>query len=105
MKYILGISAYYHDSACCLIRNGEILNAAQEERFSRIKNDSAFPSKSIKWILNKNNLSLKDISAYVFYEKPFLKFERIIESYTALAPKGFRSFKAFIPEWITKKFF
>tara|TARA_B100000963_G_scaffold357012_1_gene378295 strand:- start:1895 stop:3670 length:1776 start_codon:yes stop_codon:yes gene_type:complete len=105
MSYILGISAYYHDSACCLIYNGKIINAVQEERFSRIKNDSSFPKESIKWILLNNNIFLKDISSFVFYEKPFLKFERIIESYTAFAPKGFKSFSTFIPEWITKKIF
>ena len=105
MTYVIGISAYYHDSACALIKNGEIISAVQEERFTRKKHDSSFPLNSIKWILKENCISIKDIKYIVFYEKPFLKFERIIESYMALSPFGIRSFLHFIPEWITKKIF
>ena len=102
MTYVIGISAYYHDSACALIKNGEIISAVQEERFTRKKHDSSFPLNSIKWILKENSISIKDIKYIVFYEKPFLKFERIIESYMALSPFGIRSFLHFVPEWITK---
>ena len=105
MSLIIGISAYYHDSACCLLKDGEILSAVQEERFSRIKNDAVFPNLSLKWILKNNQIKIDDIDAFVFYEKPFLKFERIIESYTALAPFSYKSYLKFIPDWITNKIF
>ena len=103
--YILGISCYYHDSAVCLIRNGEIINAIQEERLTRIKHDNKFPKNSIIEILKKNNLSLSQIDKIVFYEKPFLKFERLIETYLSFAPKGISSFLKVIPIWIKDKIF
>lgn len=101
--YILGISAYYHDSAAALIRNGEILAAVQEERFTRRKQDSAFPSHSIRYCLNHAGISLNDLEAVVFYDKPFLKFERLLETYYAFAPKGLSSFMSAIPVWIKEK--
>ncbi len=103
--YILGISAFYHDSAACLIKNGKIICAIQEERFTRIKHDPSFPTKSIKYCINKENISIKDISNIVFYEKPFLKFERLLETYLAFAPKGFLSFSKAMPVWIKDKLF
>ena len=83
---IIGLSCFYHDSAACLLDNGVITEAVQEERFTRIKHDSNFPLHSIKYILNKYNLSLDEIDYVVFYEKPFLKFERLLETYVAKAP-------------------
>ncbi len=102
---ILGISCYYHDSSAALLVNGEIKSAVQEERFSRIKNDSSFPLNSIKFILKENNLGLNEIDHIVFYEKPFLKFTRLLETYLANAPFGFNSFKRAIPIWIKEKLF
>lgn len=103
--YIIGISAYYHDSAACLIHKGEILSAAQEERFTRKKNDSDFPIHTIKWLLQSHQLTWDDIDAIVFYEKPFISFERIIENFLQYAPKGFANFKQALPLWIKKKLF
>jgi len=103
--YILGISAYYHDSAACLIQDGDIIAAAQEERFTRIKHDSAFPTNAIKYCLTEAKLSPDQIENIVFYEKPFLKFERLLETYLAFAPKGFVSFSKAIPVWIKDKLF
>lgn len=105
MKLILGISAYYHDSAATLIENGEIIAAAQEERFSRIKHDSNFPHKAINFILKYKGISINDLDAIVFYEKPFLHFERLLETYVANAPFGFKSFKTSIPMWVKFKLF
>ena len=105
MSSILGISAFYHDSAACLLIDGEIIAAAQEERFTRIKNDSSFPLNSIKFILNFSKKKLSDIDHIVFYEKPFLKFERILETYLAFAPKGFKSFCTAMPIWLKEKLF
>ena len=105
MKSILGISAFYHDSAAALIVDGKIIAAAQEERFSRIKHDSSFPEKSIEFVLKFANLKLSDVDHIVFYEKPFLKFERLLETYVAFAPRGFRSFLKSIPIWISEKLF
>ena len=105
MKYILGISAFYHDSAVALIGNGEIICAIQEERFSRIKHDAAFPSKSIHYILTKYKLSFSNIDKVVFYDKPFLKFERIVETYIEQAPKGFKTFIKSMPIWMREKLF
>ena len=102
---ILGISCFYHDSAAALIDDGEIINCVQEERFSRIKHDSNFPSNSIKFILEENQLKLNDIDHIVFYEKPFIKFERLIETYLHYVPKGFQSFKNALPIWIKEKLF
>jgi carbamoyltransferase len=103
--YILGISAFYHDSAACLLHNDTIVAAAQEERFSRIKNDSGFPSLSIKFCLQQAEISLSTINYIVFYEKPFLKFERIVETYLSFAPKGLISFWKSMPLWIKEKLF
>lgn len=102
---VLGISAYYHDSAAALIINGEVIAAAQEERFSRIKNDSSFPQKAILYVLSEVGIDPSEIKTIAFYDKPFLKFERLLETYHAFAPKGFRSFKIAIPVWIKEKLF
>ena len=103
--YILGISAFYHDSAACLIKNGEIIAAAQEERFSRKKHDSSFPNDAIKFCLNFARIDAEVIEHVVFYEKPFMKFERLLETYLAFAPKGFASFAKAMPIWIKDKLF
>ena len=105
MAYILGISAFYHDSAATLVKNGEIISAVQEERFTRIKHDSSFPINSIKFLLKEQNINMSDVNYIVFYEKPFLKFERLLETYLAFAPKGFKSFKMAIPIWLREKLF
>jgi carbamoyltransferase len=102
---IIGISAYYHDAAAALISDGNIIAAAQEERFTRIKSDSSFPIKSIDYCLKEAGLNLTDIDALVFYDKPFLKFERLIETYFFLAPSGFKSFIKSIPTWLKEKLF
>ena len=104
-NFILGISAFYHDSSAALIKDGEIISAVQEERFTRIKHDSSFPKESIKYILNNSNIKLHELNAIVFYEKPFLKFERLLETYIAFAPKGFKSFSASMPIWLREKLF
>jgi len=103
--YILGISAFYHDSAAALINKGEIVAAAQEERFTRIKQDSSFPQNAIKYVLDEAKISLKDVQFIVFYEKPFIKFERLLETYLSEAPKGFTSFRKAIPIWLKEKLF
>ncbi len=102
---ILGISAYYHDSAAALVIDGEIIAAAQEERFTRKKHDPNFPTNAVKYCLDESGLSLKDIDAIVFYDKPLLKFERLLETYYAFAPKGLRSFMTAIPVWLKEKMF
>src|SRR5215470_8127588 len=96
---VLGISAYYHDSAVALIRDGEILAAAQEERFTRKKHDPAFPAQALRFCLEREGLSLADIDAVAFYDKPFLKFERLLETYYAFAPRGLASFLKAMPVW------
>jgi len=103
--YILGISAYYHDSAACLIKNGDIIAAAQEERFTRIKHDLSFPRNAINYCIKEANINANEIENVVFYEKPFLKFERLLETYLAYAPKGFKSFVKAMPLWIKDKLF
>jgi carbamoyltransferase len=103
--YILGISAFYHDSAACLIKNGEIIAAAQEERFTRKKHDASFPHHSINYCIEEAKISASDINHIVFYEKPFIKFERLLETYLAFAPKGFLSFAKAMPMWIKDKLF
>jgi carbamoyltransferase len=103
--YILGVSAFYHDSAACLLKDGEIIAAAQEERFTRKKHDSGFPSNAIKYCLEEAKISANQIDNVVFYEKPFVKFERLLETYLAFAPKGFRSFAKAMPVWIKDKLF
>ena len=105
MTYILGISAFYHDSAATLVKNGEIISAVQEERFTRVKHDSSFPINSIKFLIKEQNIKISDVNYIVFYEKPFLKFERLLETYLAFAPKGFKSFKIAIPIWLREKLF
>ena len=101
--YILGISSYYHDSAACLLKNGKIIAAAQEERFSRKKHDQNFPSNAIKYCLSEAGINSSDLETVAFYDKPFLKFERILETYLAFAPRGLSSFLKAIPLWIKKK--
>ena len=102
---ILGISALYHDSAAALLRDGEIVAAAQEERFTRLKHDARFPTHAIRYCLDEANATVDDLEAIVFYEKPFLKFERLLETYLSTAPYGFRSFQAAVPIWIKEKLF
>ncbi len=103
--YILGLSGYYHDSAACLLKDGVIVAAAQEERFSRKKNDATFPLESIKFCLELECIDASKVDYVVFYEKPFLKFERLLETYFAIAPKGFYSFLISMPIWIKEKLF
>ena len=102
---ILGLSAYYHDSAAALIQNGCILAAAQEERFTRIKHDARFPINAIGYCLSEARISPKEIDYVVFYDKPFLKFERLLETYLAFAPRGFNSFRKAVPLWLKEKLF
>src|SRR6056300_1861633 len=103
--YILGISAFYHDSAACLLKDGEIVAAAQEERFTRRKHDAGFPTHAIQYCLKEAGIAAKDINNITFYEKPFVKFERLLETYLAFAPKGFRSFSKAMPVWLKDKLF
>ncbi len=105
MTKILGISAFYHDSSAALIDDGEIIAAAQEERFTRNKHDASFPNNAITYVFEEANYSMQDVDYVVFYEKPFLKFERLIETYVANSPRGFKSFKTAIPIWIKEKLF
>jgi len=102
---ILGISAFYHDSAAAIIKNGKIIAAAQEERFSRKKHDSDYPFHSIEYVLKESELKLSEVDYIAFYEKPFLKFERLLETYVAFAPKGFKSFSMSMPLWLKEKLF
>src|SRR4029079_11199529 len=105
MTSILGISAYYHDSAAALIVDGRVVAAAQEERFTRRKHDPSFPAQAIEYCLSEGRLRLSDIDAVVFYEKPFLKFERLLETYVSVAPKGFQQFLLAMPLWLSEKLF
>lgn len=102
---ILGISAYYHDAAACLIENGKIIAAAQEERFTRVKHDPGFPLNAIEYCLAEGRIALSDIHFISFYDKPFLKFERLLETYLAFAPRGFLSFARSLPVWVKDKLF
>lgn len=102
---ILGLSAYYHDSAACLVIDGEIVGAAQEERFTRKKHDDAFPVHAIEYCLQEAKIRPADLDYVVFYDKPFLKFERLFETYLAFAPKGFKSFATSLPVWLKDKLF
>src|SRR5436190_6489097 len=102
---VLGISAFYHDSAAALVSDGEIVAAAQEERFSRRKHDPRFPCQAIAYCLSEAKIRLEDLDFIVFYDKPFLKFERLLETYLAFAPSGLRSFQMAIPLWIREKLF
>ena len=101
----MGISAFYHDSAACILKDGKIIAAAQEERFTRKKHDSSYPKNAIEFVLDYANLKLSEVNQIVFFEKPFLKFERLLETYVAFAPKGFVSFSKAMPLWIKEKLF
>ena len=105
MTTILGISAFYHDSAAAIVLDGKIIAAAQEERFTRIKHDSSFPNNAVEFVLKFSNLKLSDVDHIVFYEKPFLKFERLLETYVAFAPRGFAQFVKAMPIWLRDKLF
>jgi len=103
--YILGISAYYHDSAAALLRDGEIVAAGQEERFTRIKGDASFPNEAVAFRLDRAGISIDEVDLVGFYDKPLLKFERILETYLSIAPRGFGSFLKAGPLWIKEKLF
>ncbi len=103
--HILGISAFYHDSAACLLRDGEIVAAASEERFTRVKGDASFPGEAVDFCLSKGGIAVEDLDYVGFYDKPLLKFERILETYLRVAPRGFRSFLMAGPLWIKEKLF
>ena len=105
MKSILGISAFYHDSAASILKDGNIIAAAQEERFTRIKHDPSYPYNAIEFVLNYADLKLSEVDQIVFFEKPFLKFERLLETYVGFAPRGFVSFAKAMPVWIKEKLF
>src|SRR6202522_2531990 len=102
---ILGISAFYHDSAAALVVDGEIVAAAQEERFSRKKHDARFPAHAVRYCLEAGGLNAAGLDSVVFYDKPFLKFERLLETYLMFAPSGFSSFRMAVPLWIREKLF
>jgi len=103
--FTLGISAFYHDSAAALLRDGEIVAAAQEERFTRRKHDASFPHRAIEYCLSEADIDVDDVDCIAFYDKPFLKFERLLETYLAFAPNGFKSFRMAIPVWLREKLF
>jgi len=105
VTFILGISAYYHDSAAALVKDGKIIAAAQEERFSRKKHDSSYPFNAVEFVLKEAKIKLSEVDYISFYEKPFLKFERLIETYLAFAPRGFKSFSMSMPIWLKEKLF
>jgi carbamoyltransferase len=102
---ILGLSAFYHDSAAALVEDGRVVAAAQEERFSRKKHDSGFPQHALAYCLEAAGTGLDDVDYIVFYDKPFLKFERLLETYLSFAPTGFKSFRMAIPLWLREKLF
>ena len=102
---VLGISAFYHDAAAALVVDGKIVSACQEERFTRIKHDSSYPFNAIEFVLNYSNLNLSEVDQIIFFEKPFLKFERLLETYVAFAPNGFIQFSKSIPIWLKEKLF
>ena len=102
---IIGFSAYYHDSAVSLLVNGKIISAVQEERFTRIKHDASYPYNAVEFVLKYANINLSEVNQIVFFEKPFLKFERLLETYVAFAPLGFNSFSKAMPIWIKEKLF
>ena len=102
-RWILGISAYYHDSAACLLKDGEIVAAAQEERFTRKKGDASYPAHAVDYCLRAGGISPADLEWVGFYDKPLLKFERILETYLGVAPRGFKSFLMAGPLWIKEK--
>jgi len=102
-RHILGLSAYYHDSAACLVRDGEIVAAAQEERFTRVKHDRAFPTRAVDYCLREAGIKIGDLDLVAYYDKPLLTFDRLLETYLAYAPSGFRSFSAALPVWLHEK--
>src|SRR5712664_4525059 len=102
---VLGLSAFYHDSAAALIEDGNIVAAAQEERFTRKKHDSAFPTNAVDFCLDRAGIKMADVDYVAFYDKPFLKFERLLETYLAFAPRGFQSFRMAMPLWLKEKLF
>src|SRR2546423_1164667 len=102
---ILGISAYYHDSAAALVEDGRIVAAVQEERFTRKKHDASFPSHAVDYCLQQAGCPISGLDAVVFYDKPFLKFERLLETYLSFAPTGFSSFRKAMPLWLREKLF
>ena len=104
-EHIFSISAYYHDSAAAVLRNGEIVAAAQEERFSRKKHDARFPGHAIEYCLRESGIALSEIFKIVFYDKPLVKFERLLETYLSYSPKGLRSFLAAMPIWLKEKLY
>jgi len=104
-KFIVGISAFYHDSAACVLRDGEIVAAAQEERFTRKKHDPGFPHEALRYCLREAGITLREVQAVTFYDKPLLKFERLLETYLAFAPRGLQSFLAAMPVWLKEKLF
>ena len=104
-NYILGISCYYHDSAAALLKNGEIIAAAQEERFSRKKHDSSFPTRAIDYCLKSQNIFIEDLNQIIYYEKPLLTFERLLETYLEVSPRGIRSFIVAMQVWVKEKLF
>ncbi|NNC98983.1 MAG: hypothetical protein HKN85_02255, partial [Gammaproteobacteria bacterium] len=102
---ILGVSAFFHDSAAAIIADGEIVAAAQEERFTRVKHDAGFPANAIRYCLSEADVTLAEVDRVVFFKKPFLKFERLLETYVAFAPRGFASFTKAMPVWVKEKLF
>ena len=104
-QHILGISAFYHDSAACLVRDGEIVAAAQEERFTREKGDARFPENAIRYCLDEAGIDVSDLDHVGFYDKPLLKFERILETYLGVVPRGLRSFLMAGPLWLKEKLY
>ena len=101
--YVLGISAFFHDSAACLIKDGQVIAAAQEERFSRIKHDPSFPKEAIKFCLKYASIDIHDVEIIAFYEKPWLKFDRLLKTYLMFAPRGVSSFVEAMPTWLKDK--
>src|SRR5262245_23535822 len=104
-QHILGISAYYHDSAACLLRDGRLVAAAQEERFTRKKHDARFPVNAVRYCLREGGVSLRDLRYVAFYDKPLVKYERLLETYLGFSPRGLRSFVAAMPVWLKEKLF
>src|SRR5690242_19696401 len=105
MVAILGLSVFYHDSAAALIFDGDIVAAAQEERFSRKKHDAGYPKQAVDYVLSEAAIDLSEVAYVAFYDKPFLKFERLLETFVATAPCGFRSFRTAMPVWLREKLF
>ena len=105
MKIILGISAFSHDSAATILIDGKIIAAAQEERFTRKKHDASYPFNAVEFVLDFAKIKLSEVDQIIFFEKPFLKFERLLETYLAFAPRGFKSFSLAMPIWLREKLF